>query len=155
MADDTLNTAEQAENGSQQSEPKTFTQEEVNGIVQSRLLQERKKYEDYDSLKEKAGKYDESADAREELASVRSELEKLKKADSVRAIREKVASELNITPALLTGEDEESCIAQGKAMLEFFKPNAYPSIKDGGEVTKVGKRSAQEAFADWFAEFNK
>ena len=39
-------------------EPKTFTQDEVNAFVEKRLWSERKKYEDYEALKEKAGRMD-------------------------------------------------------------------------------------------------
>ena len=36
-----------------------FTQSEMDAIIGERLSRERNKYADYDSLKEKAGKYDE------------------------------------------------------------------------------------------------
>ena len=41
------------------ADDKTFTQAEVDSIVEGRLAREREKYADYDSLKDKAGKYDE------------------------------------------------------------------------------------------------
>ncbi len=47
----------------QQNTNRTFTQDELNAIVQTRLADERKKYADYDSLKEKAGKYDAQEEA--------------------------------------------------------------------------------------------
>ena len=39
-------------------ETKTFTQEEVNSIVQERLFKERKKYEGFDEIKAKADNFD-------------------------------------------------------------------------------------------------
>lgn len=37
---------------------RTFTQDELNAIVQKRIAETQRKYSDYESLKEKAGKYD-------------------------------------------------------------------------------------------------
>ena len=58
--DETVNqgtiTQENAE-GTQEAQ-KTFTQEEMNRIIADRVQRERSKYNDYDSLKEKAAKYD-------------------------------------------------------------------------------------------------
>lgn len=46
-------------NGNANETPaKSFTQAEVDAIVEGRLQRERAKYADYDSLKDKAGKYD-------------------------------------------------------------------------------------------------
>ena len=44
--------------GNKMAEEKTFTQAEMDSIIEGRLAREREKYADYDSLKEKAGKYD-------------------------------------------------------------------------------------------------
>jgi len=41
------------------ADDKTFTQAEMDSIIEGRLARERQKYADYDDLKEKAGKYDE------------------------------------------------------------------------------------------------
>lgn len=41
------------------ADDKTFTQAEMDSIIEGRLAREREKYADYDSLKDKAGKYDE------------------------------------------------------------------------------------------------
>lgn len=42
-----------------QGAEKTFTQAELDSIVEGRIKREKEKYADYESLKEKAGKYDE------------------------------------------------------------------------------------------------
>ena len=44
--------AQETQDVAQTQSPKTYTQDEINGIVQERLSRERKKYEDYDSLKQ-------------------------------------------------------------------------------------------------------
>ena len=41
------------------ADDKTFTQAEMDSIIEGRLARERQKYADYDDLKEKASKYDE------------------------------------------------------------------------------------------------
>ena len=137
-------------------EPKTFTQEELDGIVAERIKRERAKYEGFDDLKAKAEEYDKMVEANkselqkatEKAAELEAKLAERDKADTIRATREKVATETGVPVALLTGETEETCNEQAQAILSFAKPNAYPSVKDGGEVTHVGKPSTAEQFAE-------
>lgn len=139
---------------------RTFTQAELNAIVQERVGETKAKYGDYEELKAKASKYDEQVEASkselqkatERADSLQAELNALKSANEVRALREKVAKEKNIPANLLTGETEEDCIAQADAILSFAKPNAYPAVKDGGEVRKTLKKDTASQFADWFNE---
>ena len=110
------------------ADDKTFTQAEVDSIIEGRLAREREKYADYDSLKDKAGKYDEMQakgktdleKEKEKCNSLEAELNKLKKADTVRQVREKVAKDTSVPAELLTGEDEESCKKQAEAILKVF-----------------------------------
>lgn len=139
---------------------RTFTQAELNAIVQERVGETKAKYGDYEELKAKASKYDEQVEASkselqkatERADSLQAELNALKSANEVRALREKVAKEKNIPANLLTGETEEDCIAQADAILSFAMPNAYPTVKDGGEVRKTLKKDTASQFADWFNE---
>lgn len=136
---------------------KTFTQAELDAVIGERLSRERAKYADYDTLKEKAIKFDEAEEAsktelqkaQEKLSAYKSELDAMKKAERVRAIRDEVARETGVPVSLLTGETEESCLEQAKGILAFAKPSEYPSVKDGGEATK-SNGTAQESFAEWF-----
>lgn len=152
-------TVNQVNENTSNEAPKTFTQEEVNAIVGERLKRASEKYADYESLKEKALKFDELEEskkselekANERVASLESELNALKKADSIRGIREKVSSETGVPANLLTAETEEECKAQAEAIKSFANPS-YPSsatVKDGGEVTKTGKPSTRDQFANW------
>mgnify|MGYP004672951769 CR=1 FL=1 len=119
------------------ADDKTFTQAEMDSIIEGRLAREREKYADYDSLKDKAGKYDEMQakgktdleKEKEKSSSLEAELNKLKKADTVRQAREKVAKDTNVPAELLTGEDEDSCKKQAEAILKFAKPKSYPGTK--------------------------
>lgn len=140
------------------NQPKTFTQDEVNKMISERVAREKAKYADYEQIKEKAGKYDQTVEssktdlqkATERADAAEKELEAYKKAESARTIRAKVAAEMGVPAEALTGEDEDTCKAQAKAMLDYFKPNAYPNVKDGGENNKTGKRTTADEFSDWF-----
>lgn len=147
----------------QNTEAKTFTQEEVNQMIQERLFRDRKDRSDYDELKKKAEEYDKIAEksktdlekATERADSLQKQLDSLTKANEVRAIREKVSQATGIPQNLLSGDDEESCLAQAKQLAEFrdaSKPNAYPTVPDSGEVTKIGGNSTSDQFANWLNE---
>ena len=143
----------------QEPATKTFTQEEVNAIVADRLDRERKKYEGFDELKEKATKFDEMEEAQkselqkvtERADALAKELDGMKKAESVRTIREQVAKETGVPASLLTFETEEDCKAQAQQILSFSKPSGYPSIRDGGEVQHAPTSAKpEEKFKEWF-----
>ena len=140
-------------------ETKTFTQADVDKIVGDRLQRERSKYSDYEALKEKADKYDEVVESEktelqkvtERAEALQTELDSMKKAEAIREIKTKVATETGIPAHLLTGETEEVCREQAEAIKAFAKP-AYPVIKDGGEVQNVKGQSTRDQFAEWFAQ---
>lgn len=148
------------QNAENQETPKTFTQEEVNKIVQERIIRDRKDHADYDDLKAKAEKFDaleeasktELQKATERAKKLEAELASLKKMNEINAIREKVSSATGVPASLINGEDEESCMAQAKAILEFKNPDSYPGLRDGGEVVNANKGTAQQQFSDWFNE---
>ncbi|WP_198546706.1 Clp protease ClpB [Alteribacter populi] len=48
----------------EQAEAKTFTQDEVNALIADRLSREKKKYSDYESVKEKAERFEKEAEER-------------------------------------------------------------------------------------------
>lgn len=138
---------------------KTFTQADVDRIVADRLKRDREKYADYDVLKEKAAKLDEIDEknkselqkATEKASALQAELDGLKKAAQIRAIREKVASATGVPASFLTGETEDDCTEQAKALGEWKNPSAYPNVRDAGEANvSQGKKSTREQFAAWF-----
>lgn len=137
---------------------RTFTQKELDDILQARLGKERARYADYEDLKAKAAKLDELEAANktelqkatEKAESYKKELEALKKSAEVNAIRAKVATEKNIPVNLLTADTEEACIAQAEGILNFAKPGAYPVVRDGGEPRVTPNASPQAQFIDWF-----
>ena len=130
-------------------QPKTFTQADVDRIVQERLKRDRGERADYDELKEKAAKYDQiSTQANAEMETLRKELDGYKHAEAVRKVRESVAAEMEIPANLLTGETEEECKAQASAIKAYARP-AYPSVRDGGEPQNTQGQSTRQQFADW------
>ena len=148
-----VNTPEEGTKDQQQS----FTQDELNAIVGERLAREAKKYADYDELKAKAAKLDELEEsakselqkATEKAEKLEAELNSLKKAEEIRAMRDEVATETGVPASLLTAETAEECQAQAKAILSFANADVYPSLKDGGEVQRPAKGSTKDQFAQW------
>lgn len=148
---------QQTVNQEQTTEGKTFSQDDVNRIVEERLKREREKYADYSVLKEKSEKFDaieeanktELQKAQERAQALETELNERKRADEIREIRDKVAKETGIPANLLKGSTEEECNEEAKAIAEFAKPGTYPQVKDGGEVTHTGKATTRQQFEEW------
>ncbi len=142
------------------TETKTFTQDEVNGIVSERLKRVEAKYEDYDQLKEKAARLDKIEEenktelerATERAVALQGELDTLKKENEIKAIREKVANETGVPVHLITGTTEEECMEVAKAISDYARPSGYPNVRDGGEVHSVTKKSTRDQFAEWHAK---
>lgn len=146
-------------NNTPAAEPeKTFTQAEVDRIIGERVAREREKYSDYGTLKEKAAKFDEAAEANktelqratERAEELQRKLDAREKADGEREIREKVAAETKVPANLLTGTDEETCRQQAAAILAFAKPASYPNIPDAGEHHRTGGGKTRDQFSAWF-----
>ena len=107
---------ENNEQPKEEKQEKLFTQEEVNGFfnkrystVMSQLEEYKAKAEKFDALEE-ANK-SELQKATEQAEKYKSELESLKKAEEIRAVRDKVSQETGVPSHLLSGEDEEACKA--------------------------------------------
>lgn len=145
----------------QSTETKTFTQDELNAIVNDRLGREKAKYSDYAELKAKASKLDEIEEANktelqkanEKASAFEKELTALKKENEIRAIRAEVAKNTNIPADLLTADTKEACEEQAKQIAAFASSrNGYPALNDGGEVHATAKMTTGKAFADWLGQ---
>lgn len=106
----------------EQQEPRTFTQNEVNSIVADRLTRERAKYADYDDLKAKAQQFD----------TTKAQLDELNRAQARTEMLGRVSAATGVPAELLTGETEEECTAQAQAIAKFARPG-YPKVRDGGD----------------------
>lgn len=143
------------------SQERTFTQSELNGIIENRLKKENAKYSDYEDLKKKAALFDEMEEAKkselqkanEKADALQKKIDEMTKANEITAIRNKIASESGVPANLLNGDTEETCKAQAEAILAFAKPNTqYPNVKDGGEaMPPTQKQTSEQKFADWFS----
>jgi len=128
----------------EQAEEKTFTQAELNAIVQRRLGEEKAKYENYEELKEKAHRLDQIEEeskselqkATERADSLTAELEALKAANAERELKDKVSAETGVPASLLRGSSEEDLRAQAAAIQGYAQTqrSGYPKVKDGGEA---------------------
>lgn len=75
-----------------------------------------------------------AADLEKTVTNLQNELNGMKRAEAVRALREKVSAEKKVPTTLLTGDTEEACAAQADAILAFAKESGYPAVPDAGEV---------------------
>ena len=155
------NTEVNTQETTEQTEERTFTQAELNAIVQKRVGELTAKYENYEELKEKAAKFDEAEEASktelqkvtEKANSLQKELDSIKSAEAARLIRDEVAKETGVPAHLLTGGTKEECEAQAKDIMAFAKPGMLPTVPDSGEVRNTGiKGEARDQFADWAKE---
>lgn len=72
----------------QETESRTFTQQELDEIVQKRVIQERERFSDYEALKEKANQSDEK-DVK--ITELQKKVDEFTQKESVRTIREMVS----------------------------------------------------------------
>jgi len=140
---------------------KTFTQAQLDAIVAERLAREKERYADYETLKEKAGKFDAAEEASktelqkatDKAAELQKQLDELKNQNKVRELREKVAGEMKVPANLLTADTEDALKAQAQAILEYARPGTYPQVRDGGEINPSGGTGGQntaQIFKGWF-----
>lgn len=120
-------------------EPKSFTQEQVDQIVEKRLAKERGKYKDYDELKTKAMKLDEMENAG------KSELDKLKESNAALrkqiddAAAEKqhaewvseVAKDKDVPAELLRGSTRDELEAHAELLHKALNPSSKaPQVRN-------------------------
>jgi len=140
---------------------RTFTQAELDTVISERLNRERAKYADYETLKDKAAKFDAAEEAsktelqkaQDERQRYKDELDRIKNENKIRDIRGKVSQETGVPENLLSGDTEEICKEQAKAILAFANQGSYPDVRDGGEPGKVSKKTTRDQFADFFNQF--
>lgn len=159
METEILTNQETNTQNAEQTEPKTFTQEDVDRIVTKRVA----RYSDYESLKEKAAKYDEQVEASksdlqkatERADSLQKELDAIRKESELRNLRDEVANATGVPAGLLTGASKDECEAQAQAILSWASqktPSGYPRVPDGGDPIGTAKKTTRELFKEWFDE---
>lgn len=143
MAESTvIETGEQAAGNGEPAQERTFTQEQVDRIVQERLARAKAQVPpDYDELRAKAAKYDEAQEAakseleraEERAARAEAALEEANARMAHDALVAKVSGETGVPAALLHGSTEEELAASAAAVTEYVEAQrpGYPRDKGG------------------------
>lgn len=166
MDQDKNNNPQGAPDGAQNApqQERTFTQAQLDAVVSERLQRERAKYADYDTLKEKADKYDAAEEAnksdlqkaQDAAAKAQQQLAALQAANAARDMRAKVAKDTGVPENLLSGDDETACRAQAQAIQDYAKGagKGFPNPKDGGEARKPAAGGKDAAWLNLASQFN-
>lgn len=167
MSEQDKNTADAGNNNSApQGNERTFTQAELDRVVQERLAREREKFADHDELKAKAEKLAEleaanqsdldKAIARAEAAEKSAaDAEAARKAAEVQALRARIASDLKVPSKLvkyITGETQEEIEAAAADLAATPQPSGtqpgfVPSSGTGGTAPDPSVDAAERAKA--------
>lgn len=130
---------QQEQQAEQQPEAKTFSQEDVNKIVEERLARERGKFADYDDLKAKAAQFDEAnaTEVERAVAAAVKDAEAALKAqhDADRAawVAERVADKIEVAATGKFADIEDARLRLAPKAGEFVK-------EDGSiDVEAIGK----------------
>lgn len=120
------------------------TDEQIDKIMNLNGADINKAKGDLDSIKEQLTaaqakladhpKDDALQAAKDRASALQAELDSLKRTEELRTMREKVSTDMKIPAHLLTGETEEACAEQAKAILAFAQNSGYPIVHDGGEL---------------------
>lgn len=162
------------DNGAADQKGATFTQAEVEKIVQQRVASVQKKYADYDSLKaqaEELKKFQDSRKSEEEKLAERIAAAEAKAAEALaaqekallEATRLKVATDKELPKEfhdLLTGTSEEELVRQADRILEGLEkvksqkpsppPTRRPTPKPGSQqVDDSGDKPSNESINEW------
>ena len=88
-----------------------------------------------------------------ETAALRGQVAELQKTVAVRDARDKAAKETGVPVDLITGETEDACMAQAKALASWRgETPKYPSVPDSGETARVTGGTTRDQFSDWFTQ---
>lgn len=112
------NTAEAGEQQPVQEQAQTFTQDDVNRIVQERLQREREKYSDYDDLKTAAERAQELESEKQTLAERVAEFEAT---EQRRELISTVAKDTGVPADALRGDTKEELEAHAEVLKSLMK----------------------------------
>ena len=120
------NTAEAGEQQpTQEQAESTFSQEDVNRIVQERLQREREKYSDYDELKTAAERAQELEAQTQELTAKVAEFESK---EEHRKLVADVAETAGVPAGVLKGDTKEELEAHAEALKSLLQNTTGPVI---------------------------
>ena len=121
------NTAEAGEQqpNQEQEQAQSFSQDDVNRIVQERLQREREKYADYDDLKTAAERAQELEAQTQELTAKVAEFESK---EEHRKLVADVAETAGVPAGVLKGETKEELEAHAEALKSILQNTTGPVI---------------------------
>ena len=121
------NTAEAGEQqpNQEQEQAQSFSQDDVNRIVQDRLQREREKYADYDDLKTAAERAQELEEQTQELTAKVAEFESK---EEHRKLVADVAETAGVPAGVLKGDTKEELEAHAEALKEILQNTTGPVI---------------------------
>ena len=125
MSEETTTTANAGDSPTPTETPaSTFSQEDVDRIVNDRLARERKKYEGFDDLKAKAEQFETAASERDALAQKVAEFEAKEQRAALAA---EISEATGVPAAALRGDTREELEAHA-AQLKSLLPTTAPAI---------------------------
>ena len=150
MAQEETQTSQNAE------ETKTFTQSEVDEIVNKRLARAKSDVPaDYEELKSKAQKFDELEEANKtELQKANEELEKLKTdianrdaKDKANALKAQISKDTGVPADLIAGSNEDEMKEWATRVAEYAKKDTAPVLENAGKFASATKATSDPARA--------
>ena len=138
----TESTAEAGDQGQQQDNADTFSQEDVDRIVADRLARERKKFEGYEDYKAKAEALDGITAERDELAE---KVTEYKERDAHAALVAEVAESKGVPASMLRGSTKDELEAHADALLPHLRPTV-PRIPGAGVQPEQTPETAERQF---------
>lgn len=138
----------QQENQGENEKPAEFapitSQEDFDKALSKRLDRERAKFADYDSLREKASKFDEVQEqSKTELQKAQERAEAAEKRATEfeqTTLKTRIAAEMGVIPEVVSGADEEAMRASAQRVLDWAAQGKKPAPKP----TKLASGSAPE-----------
>lgn len=137
------------------TETQTYTKEQVEEIVKSRLARDRKQFADYDVLKTKAAKLDEIEEANktelqkatDQIADLQSQIAAAKQRELINTVAIKYGIPADYMD-MLHGTDEETLEAQATKLQALLKPAQKPVMREeppsGGHSPFIGSAPSQD-----------
>nr|DAY94780.1 MAG TPA: Major head protein [Caudoviricetes sp.] len=149
MSDSTasINTGANGAGNTSEFKPVT-TQEDLDRIIEARLGRERKKYADYDQLKEQANKLE---NVQAKLTEAESKLGEYHKREQVTQWKTKVAADTGVPASVLRGSTLEEITAHASSLQAILKdqPSA-PIVRTQGDQpdshASAGQKFVRELF---------
>lgn len=129
----------------EETEGKTFTQEEVDALIKKRLARAKSDVpSDYEELKEKATKFDEIQTANktelekanEELGRLRADIAKRDETARIQKLKDEVSKETGVPVSLISGTTKEEMETFAKSVAEYAKKDSAPVLKKSGKFAQ-------------------